>query len=239
MDRARVLALTVGLALAAPAAHAVTLQQIVVGTFNGPSAASFAPFDPALGTLDKVTVSVVGTLVLQGTTAPNLSQPGSVPVPFPVSAVVDQDFLPVGVGGLGFQASSRAKFFLNGIAPGTGGLVTLSRPFTYDMVFDDLADLIGFDIPDFSGADVPPVSMIGVRAAFLELPPPFDGFPIEISVLDLVGTLTGFISATASSAGSMVVTYTYTTPPVDVAEPGTLGLLAFGALGLLRLRRRY
>lgn len=226
---------------AAPAAHAATLQQIVIDSFSGiADTVSFASFDPALGTLEKVQVQINGSLALQGPSQLNLvSGPGGpAPLPIGVIASATQNFSPIGIGGRGFEFSTPARFAFNITATGNGEQVIFSTPFSYDFTFDAIFDLVGFVIPDFSGATIPPVSVIGTRDDFLDLAPPLDGEPIQILVQTQIENLTGFAFANLTVGGSVQVTYTYKTPVVDVAEPTALALFGLGTLGLCWRRRR-
>lgn len=241
MDRARLLALAIGLALAAPAAGAVTLQQIVGDSFSGSvDTLSFASFDPALGTLDRVNVSITGTLVLQASSQINVvSGPGgSFPSPIAVAATVTQSFTPIGINNRGFEFATSAQFLFNSVASGSGELVTFSTPFSYDFAFTALTDLIGFAIPGFSGPTIPPTSVIGLRGDFLDLAPPLDGEEIQILTQSQIGSLTGLLGGVITAGGAVLVTYVYTPPVVEVAEPEALALFGLTALGLCWCRRR-
>jgi hypothetical protein len=84
------------------------------------------PFDPALGTLDSITVAITGALTVSGTTAPNLVPQGPngtlVPLPYLFQIDVDQEF----DGSLGkyFQFNGPAHFILPNLsASGVGEAV--------------------------------------------------------------------------------------------------------------------
>lgn len=241
MDRARVLALTIGLALTAPAAQAVTLQQIVGDSFSGSvDTLSFPSFDPALGTLDRVNVSITGTLQLLAPSQVNIvSGPGgSFPSQIAVAATVTQSFVPIGINNRGFEFATPAQYLFNSVASGAGEPVSFSTPFSYDFSFTAITDLIGFAIPGFSGPTIPPTSVIGTRGDFLDLAPPLDGEEIQILTQSQIGSLTGLLGGVVTVGGSVLVTYVYTPPVVDVAEPATLALFGLGTLGLCWRRRR-
>ncbi|WP_119420788.1 hypothetical protein [Desertibaculum subflavum] len=241
MIGSRILSVALVALFGAPAASALTLQQVVGDSFSGSfDTVSFASFDPALGTLDRVDVAINGTLVLQGPTQVNFLQTPGGPVPQPVAlaATVSQDFFRIGIGNRGFEFGSPAQFFFNGVATGAGEPAIFSRPFSYGFAFTDFTDLLGFAIPSFTGANQPPITVNGQRDDFLDLAPPLDALSIDIAVQTMIAQLTGFAGAAVNAAGSVFVTYTYTTLEVAVAEPATAGLFGCALAGLALLRRR-
>lgn len=241
MIGSRILSVALVALLGVPAASALTLQQAVGDSFSGSfDTVGFASFDPTLGTLDRVDIAINGSLVLQGPTQTSFiqTQAGPVPQPVALAATVSQDFFRIGIGNRGFEFGLPAQFFFNGLATGAGEPAILSRPFSYSFAFTDFTDLLGFAIPSFTGANQPPTTVNGQRDDFLDLAPPLDALSIDIAVQTMIEQLTGFAGATVNANGSILMTYTYTTPPVAVAEPATLGLIAFGLCGFALLRRR-
>lgn len=246
MIRPRLLAVALAALLAGglpAAASAAQLQLFAVDSFSGGSTQmSFASFDPALGTLDRVDVSISGTLVVQGPTLISVipTPGGPVPLPVPLTAIANQDFFRIGIGSRGFEFATAAQFILTGIASGLGETTSLTRPFSYDFAFTDITDLIGFVFPAFSGATIPPVSIIGRRNDFLDLAQPLPDLPIDIVTQTQLGSAIGFLSATAEAIGSVRITYIYTPAPVvvAVAEPATLALLGAGLFALAWRHRR-
>ena len=113
---------------------------------------SLTPFDPALGTLNEVTVSISGSFTVTVAPAPNLIPIGGVPTPQPYSFQVDVSQLFDGFGGEFFDFGTAAHFLFSALADGTGTPRTFGSTFTYDMHFDALTDLIGFDIPSVSAS---------------------------------------------------------------------------------------
>ena len=88
----------------------------------GPDLVGVQPFDPALGTLDRVLVDIQGVLQVTGTA---LSPTFSVGV--------SQDFM--GLAGKYFDFSSSAQLLLTGSGP-PGEPVALVTPFGYTFQFD-------------------------------------------------------------------------------------------------------
>ena len=221
------------------AAHADVLL------FNEPFAASpidpieVTPFDPSLGTLDTVHVTINGVLIVTGQTVQHGTVDplaGFIPLPYQYRVDVAQDF--DGLGTTFFDFSSPATFMLPGVASGVPSPFTLATPFTYDLVFDSTTDLIGFDLPAVSGVTIPPLGgVVGPRNAFIDT-----GALLNLVVLShtatpiaLGGPLPLVFSVGAS--GLLSIEYTYT-PLATVPEPASLTLLTSGLLAALAVRRR-
>lgn len=224
------------------AAHAAALVQVSGFSGIGSVIIDYSSFDPSLGALQRIDVSITGSLIVRGLSQLNLipTPSGPIPVPVPLTAVVQQDFS--ALAGRGFDFATPATYVLNSLATGLGEAVTLSVPFRYDFAFTDFTDLVGFAIPSFSGPTIPPTLITGERSDFLDLPVPLDDLPIQGLLITTPSSTIGLIAPSAESVGVLRVTYTYNealpTPDVDVAEPGSLVLLGFACLGLLRARRR-
>lgn len=230
------LALGMGLAtgLGEPAQAALVVR---TDSFAGATdLLGFAPFDPALGTLNRVDVVIDGQLTVNGVTAPNFSvPPNPVPIPYPTTIRIDQDFFPSGPGPQGFEFATPATFVLDIPASGAGESVLLVVPFRYDFSFTAASDVIGFVIPSFGGPTTPPTSIIGQRDDFVTGLP---GLAIQTVVQHQATQLLGlpFQSLAASGSGAVIITFDFTPALVAMAAPATLPLLG-GGLGLLLLPR--
>jgi hypothetical protein len=80
-----------------PAAEA-SLISTTVGSFGPTGVIHFAEFDPTLGTLDAVRVTISGGLMVQVSTAPNPLPPVDEPGPYSFSFRVEQDAIRGGTG---------------------------------------------------------------------------------------------------------------------------------------------
>jgi hypothetical protein len=242
MSKLKVAALGIGMGLMPAAAQAAALMQVTGFSGIGPALVDYPSFDPALGALQRIDVSITGSLIVRGLSQLNLipTPSGPIPAPVPLTAVIQQDFS--ALAGRGFDFATPATYILNSLATGLGEAVTLTVPFSYDFAFTDLTDLIGFAIPGFSGPTIPPTLVAGQRSDFLDLAAPLDDLPIQMLLLTSPSSTIGLIAPTAESVGVLRVTYTYNealpTPGVEVAEPGSLAVLGFACLGLLRARCR-
>jgi hypothetical protein len=230
-----------GCSLVVLTAHSARASAILVDTasFSGTALPiGLTPFDPTLGTLDSVAVSIVGTLSVAGL-APSfvVPGPGAAPVPMPYSyrVRVDQDF--DGTGSSYFDFTTPAQYLLDGAATGSGDAFTLVSPFSYWFQFTAATDLAGFTLPAFSGPTLPPVSITGTRSAFLET----IFSPAEFVLMTHTATglaLTGPVPTISSVASAGVITVEYRYTPRTVPEPSATALMLLPlALAVQRARR--
>ncbi len=208
-------------------------------------ATSATPFDPTLGTLDRVDVQILGTLLVQGTALPNLLPIGPFgtpePVPYSFEVQAFQDVF--GLGGKYFDFTGNAEFRLSGFSTGGGEAFSLSTPFIYSFSFTATTDLIGFTLPSLTAsgavAAIPPLGGItGQRSDFLESVFPIDEIDMVQSAFGLPGAGPGPLVSSISTTSALLVTYTYTPAPIDTPEPGTLALLVTGVAAVIGRRRR-
>jgi hypothetical protein len=171
------------------------------------------PFDPALGTLDRVLVDIQGVLEVRG-----------IALTPTFSVGVSQNFM--GLAGKYFRFSPDAQLLLTGSGP-PGEPVALVTTFAYTFQFNEVTDLIGFTVPAVQGPFFVVPSVDGTRAGFLRKPLPLD----EIDVFQAPSFTAGVQLGTLESHGSLEITYEFT--PVAVPEPGSLALLVSGSLAAL------
>jgi PEP-CTERM motif-containing protein len=201
----------------------VTAASYGPGVFNP---MSIQPFDPALGTLNSVNVTLQGQINATVVQLPCGEQSTFL---CPFELVVDQDFF--GLSPAFFSFGTDAQFVFEGTDP------TLIQNYIYTFTFDAFTDTIfnGFTFPNFSSSVggnatqiIPPADINGRRANFL---PTIVGFN-EVDDVLTVG-VSGADVTSYSDAGALIVQYNYTPVP----EPSSLFLLASG-LSALILRRR-
>lgn len=206
---------------------------ITTTTFSGP----FAPatglqyFDPSLGTLNSVNVSITGTVTGQIAASGPCDPNGCTPLPYLVT--VDQTFQ--GIAGQFFSSAAPAEFQYTG-SGFIGEVFPIFTSFGYSFDFNTFTDVTGQAIPaGISGPLGAPV-ITGHLQDFLT--------PLaqlhEVDVLTTLGTNLGTLTTVGiQSNGSIVITYVYTpTPPqpAGVPESGTLAPLGGLALALCGLR---
>lgn len=243
MKRTIVAVLVLGtMLLAAWPARADTITQLhgfSAGTFD---AIGVTPFDPSLGTLDRVLVNIAGGLTVTGVTGQNAlpTQPPT-PVPYSFQVEVSQEFF--GLAGKYFEFLDPARLLFLGSASGAGEAFALVTDFTYDLDFTALTDLVGFTLPvasATSAALIPPF-VGGLRSDFLAGLVPIDEIDLvqQAAVTFSLGQTPTVITA-VNSIGTLQIVYDYTPAPVAVSGPATLLLLGVcaAALGVGARRRR-
>jgi hypothetical protein len=224
--------------LVASNAGAAVITQSTTFPHTPVSALTLNSFDPTLGTLNHVELTLSGQIVITVDTPPFLTGPFGTPTPYQFSVLLQQGFQGQGSFDVSFLFDA---LYLNlvGQATGTGGVVLFPLPFLFSVGFDATTDLTGISTPLFIGPDVvPPVS--GRREDFLSVIP---GFSTPLLAVHRLTPL--FVSTTGSAVSPFIgpsadfnaaLLYDYT-PAVTVSEPASTTLLALG-LALVAARRK-
>lgn len=221
-----------GLAMAIPGqAQAALIIQNTSFSFSGipgSDVIGFQEFNPALGTLNGVDVSFVGSFNFGVLLGPNQS----------VVPEIDLDAVRFGARGFAF-AQDGARFLFaptTNFDPTAPAFASFATAFSLDFSLDAFTDLSGLVVPQLnaSNASIVPPLLEGVqRADFVQ------GIaPIGINEL-LLFAPSGF-TPTGPIAGGGLVTLVYDYTPAPVAAvplPPTVALLAIGLAALGGVRR--
>jgi hypothetical protein len=226
--------LLTGILLALPAlASATTLTEFTSGNITGSSSLTgIAGFNPALGTLTSVEVTITGTLSATLLTTPTIG-PGGVPIPMPYTVSINQNFTGSPSHDL-FSFASPSTFMFSGIS--TGGTQVVTSTFNYTFHFNGTTDIVGFAGVSASGSAplIPPGLAFGTLAGFTG-----SAIPLSELVLTSPGVSVGATVTSASSTGGILVEYDYTpASTAPVPEPCGFMLLGVGFAGLAFASRR-
>jgi len=238
------------LTCAAPARAAIWQQfeswSVATGT-SGLDLFAFDPFDTSLGTLDRVTLGLQGTVVMFSPATANLLPIGPfgslLPAGYNYQIGMRLDLF--GLIGFDFDFNPDAQFVFSGQTPGTGEPLTGVRQFSIVAELDALSDSLGFVLPQTFGVDQPPVTINGSRGEFEEdLLNAATGLQLQMlniwSVIFETGT-TAVITPMGSSSGLVTLSYDYTPfdePIPEVPLPGAMWLFGTALAGLGVARRR-
>lgn len=194
---------------------------------GGVATVGFQEFDPALGTLDSIGVSITGTLSFTAILGPSQA----------VTPIFNWDAFGAGGRGFGFAGSGAVLLFppLVNPSPTAPLLTTGASNFSLSFTLTATTDVSGVIVPSVSAAPasiVPPVTVEAQRSDF-------------IAGLVQVGITESFVFAPVSFAptdisGGGVVTFTYDYTPAAIAVPaapaGAALLAGLAIAGLLRRR---
>ena len=194
----------------------------------------FNAFDTNIGTLDTVDIRITGNLLVNVTSPPLPTPPGSPPTSYVFGLTSELEF-----GGFGFLVNP--SIIANGTNAGIATPHAFSFGYTFAATLDAFSDSLGFASIGSSSLltniglstnEVGPPFMSLSRAAVSANAP---GLPFLVLPRLMVS---GFSSAAvapsgnASSAGDITITYNYTPFATPMPEPGSIALLTLGlALG--------
>ncbi|MGH0029805.1 MAG: PEP-CTERM sorting domain-containing protein [Myxococcota bacterium] len=227
VDRMAAMLACFALALVAGATPAradlITQTRTVSGNFD---AVAFDPFDPSLGTLDRVIVRIEGNLVQAFIRTGGPPQLATI-------QMSQRFFSP---SGRGFEFETDAVYT-------HAGLSTLPSPrilaISHDFTFDAASDVLGFALPASSGPLLsPPTAVNGVRADWELAALPGDP-GIDVEMLMLPPVTTGPIAAQSTSfEGVVTVQYVYTpaVPPPPPLGPSRVLVPTFDATDTLSIQ---
>ena len=223
-----VFALGALLTTAAPARADLILQvePFALSGIVGSPILGFQPFDPDLGTLDRVSVSISGSFLFTAILAP-----GQAAVP----SVTWEAF---GLGGLGFEFAPSDALFLFPAVTNPSLLeplpIALSTVFTLDFSLTNATDVVGFVIPSVgaTGATLVLPTVVAQRSDFVAR---FAGDSVMEQFVFLPPA--GLQPAGGFAGGGSVLLQYEFTPALSVPEPNGVLLLGAGVLLLCRRRR--
>ncbi len=225
------LLILIGSCVSAPAFADSLIQIQAFGISDQTSTLTIQPFNPSLGTLDSVNVTIDGLITGTIYTTPNFA--GEEPVPEPYVATISQNF-----AGSPFTFFSPSQTMVFGTSLGLGETDPIALPFDYGFTFDSFSNLTGFTTTSGSidGGSSPGLidgTLNGWQSSIL---------PITIETAVVTGSVEGgaiSVIPDLSEDGAVIVQYNYdTSPPAATPEPGTLSLIACGLAGLLLPARR-
>jgi len=217
-------------------ADSVSYTNGVSGTFDfAPTAISLQQFDPSLGTLNSVSISI-GASSLTSLTVSNSS-----PSTYGNPSSVWNDILIL----LGNSTFDQAVDALN---PNSGNFGLPNAWLDVNSPHFSVAGLAAGSTRSFSGGDVPssgaPVSVSGITSGTIFTDLQGTGFQdLDLSSASSVdsaiqGGATFSAEETVTGGMNVVVTYNFTAAPVP--EPSSIGLLglSIGGAAVMYLRRR-
>ncbi len=191
------------------------------------------PFDPALGSLTQVDVSIDGLVNVSAVLPDTLrcANNGCFHQPYFFDLNVVQDY------GLGFLLNPEIRY--TGVIGGLPGVLSSITPYSYSMSFTEMTDSIGIASVASSATPTPPIQNVGVAVvpatgASRQREDFSNAFGIPLVFLRpmLSYTLAGGVSiggpvtGSIRSRGTISTTYFFddASIPLPLPEPGTLPL---------------
>lgn len=211
------------------------LTEVETGAYGG-GGTSLTAFDPSLGTLDSVDVTITGLLTATFPTVPMLDGNGN-PIPMPVVADVYQQF-----GGPAF--SFQTDLFLNGVAPGVGSPMIVTDGYTYSFTVTaaDLGTVLLLSQNSVGGnlGGVLLPAEVSTELSDFVSPVPGSDFPLfESDILTAAVDAGPLVYPMILDSGNIVLQYNYTTNAVTTPEPSALTLMLAGLAILFLGTRRF
>jgi hypothetical protein len=229
--------------------HVVRAQEeMTVASFPGVNGGSlsFSPFDPSLGTLNSVNVSIIGTVDATVIPTPNFAFNGAVivPIPYGVTVAGSLSFTALSQNTFGGFTTSFAQpfsFSQSSISDGTGSPIDIPIFVSDSFTFNSFSDITGFAVSTDGSVEDATLS------DFIAGPLSSSLSPTEIVVANVSddGSNLPVTVPLVNVNGAMILTYNYTpetqsTGSSAVPDGGsTLAMLGGAFAGLALLRRRF
>lgn len=200
------------------------------------------PFDPSLGTLNSVSVSISGQTHVDYTACPAFA--GMSPIGYVYNIFVDQQFMGAGNKYFIFESPAMFSWMSAWYDPlGYAAYETFDNAFTYNFTFNDITDQAGrADLTTTNTTGFvcsSPLTVSGYMADFIDTGAPINQI-LFMQNTNIVTTVFD-VPFSLSTMGSLTISYDYTPypdpAPAPVPEPATMLLLGSGLLGLAGFRK--
>jgi hypothetical protein len=190
------------------------------------------PFDPALGTLYNVSITIQGNMSATVFNTPF----GDInnPIPYGYTIGVHQLFYGVPSSIFFEFQDPGGTFIINGHSLGNQDTFAFATSFSYDFRFNDITDLFGGTVPNTSNV-LPPPFINGLLENFIENRVASNMIALEQWNEYLGGSGPPPSLITSEASGILMIRYDYTLVPL----PTSVLLLGSGFLGLWGLKRKF
>jgi hypothetical protein len=187
-------------------------------------------FDPSLGTLEKVSVTIQGTMSTTVFNAPF----GTInnPIPYDYAIRVHQLFYGVPSSIFFEFQDPGGTFIINGHSQGNQDIFNFATLFSYNFEFNHVTDLLGGTFANTSNV-IPPPFINGLLNEFKENLLPLNEIDLRQWNEYLGGTGPLPFLITSQASGALMIRYDYTPVPL----PPSVLLMGSGLLGLAGWRR--